>query len=216
MSKRVARLVAAMRSLTESIASPQRSCPVWVLEQGRTRDYSEGGRCEGGGTKRGEENRTRDTPPKKRGWDPPFVCGTFPPLWVSLLCFSCTKSPKLSRPEEESRSVSGECVLWYVFLPYPIRFGSPPPPYDGPNYTLIFFFYVAFGSQSQGELTRKKTRLIQPPTEPHCSLRAVLSATISAKTQRGRREGDGKKNVTTICGKRHDNLRHFTTTCDIL
>ena len=31
-------------------------------------------------------------------------------------------------------------------------------------------------------------------------------------------KGDGgkKKNVTTICDKRHDNLRHFTTTCDIL
>ena len=38
----------------------------------------------------------------------------------------------------------------------------------------------------------------------------------SAKSKRGRREGDGKKNVTTICDKRHDNLRHFTTTCDIL
>ena len=30
----------------------------------------------------------------------------------------------------------------------------------------------------------------------------------SAKTKRGRREGDGKKNVTTICDNRHDNLRH--------
>ena len=36
------------------------------------------------------------------------------------------------------------------------------------------------------------------------------------ENQKGRREGDGKKNVTTICDKRHDNLRHFTTTCDIL
>ena len=39
----------------------------------------------------------------------------------------------------------------------------------------------------------------------------------SAKTKRGRREGDGeKKNVTTICDKRHDHLRHFTTICDYL
>ena len=38
----------------------------------------------------------------------------------------------------------------------------------------------------------------------------------SAKSKRGRREGDGKKNVTTICDKRHDNLRHVTTICDIL
>ena len=30
----------------------------------------------------------------------------------------------------------------------------------------------------------------------------------SAKTKRGRREGDGEKNVTTICDNRHDNLRH--------
>ena len=39
---------------------------------------------------------------------------------------------------------------------------------------------------------------------------------FSAKTKRGRREGDGKKNVTTICDKRHDNLRHFKTIGDIL
>ena len=38
----------------------------------------------------------------------------------------------------------------------------------------------------------------------------------SAKAKRGRREGDEKKDVTTICDKRHDNLRHFTTSCDIL
>ena len=31
----------------------------------------------------------------------------------------------------------------------------------------------------------------------------------SAKTKRGRRAGDGKKSATTICNKRHDNLRHF-------
>ena len=37
-----------------------------------------------------------------------------------------------------------------------------------------------------------------------------------AKSKRGRREGDGKKNVTTICDKRRDNLRHVTTICDIL
>ena len=29
-------------------------------------------------------------------------------------------------------------------------------------------------------------------------------------------KGTGKKNVTTICDKHHDNLRHFTSTCDIL
>ena len=44
----------------------------------------------------------------------------------------------------------------------------------------------------------------------------INQLTESAKTKRGRREGDGKKNVTTICDKRHDNLRHGTTICDIL
>ena len=36
----------------------------------------------------------------------------------------------------------------------------------------------------------------------------------SAKSKRGRREGDGKKNVTTICDKRHDVLRQFATFYD--
>ena len=35
-------------------------------------------------------------------------------------------------------------------------------------------------------------------------------ALLSAKTKRGRREGDGKKSVTTI----YDNLRHFATFYD--
>ena len=38
----------------------------------------------------------------------------------------------------------------------------------------------------------------------------------SAKAKRGRREGNGKKSVTTICDKRHDNLRHFMAIRDIL
>ena len=29
-------------------------------------------------------------------------------------------------------------------------------------------------------------------------------------------KGTRKKNVTTICDKRHDDLRHVTTICDIL
>ena len=41
-----------------------------------------------------------------------------------------------------------------------------------------------------------------------CTLH-VLSCIYSAKSKRGWREGDGKK-------KRHDNLRQFTTFCDVL
>ena len=36
------------------------------------------------------------------------------------------------------------------------------------------------------------------------------------KPKRNGGNGDGTKNVTTVCDKRHDNLRHFTTICDIL
>ena len=36
---------------------------------------------------------------------------------------------------------------------------------------------------------------------------------VSEKGDGGK--GTGKKNVTTICDRRHDNLQHFTTTCDI-
>ena len=38
----------------------------------------------------------------------------------------------------------------------------------------------------------------------------VYPPNYSAKTKKGRREGDGKKkSVTTICDKRHDKLRHL-------
>ena len=37
---------------------------------------------------------------------------------------------------------------------------------------------------------------------------------FSAKTKTGRREGDGRKNVRTICDKRHDILRQFATFYD--
>ena len=51
----------------------------------------------GGGKKRGEENLTNDTPPK-RGFGPPLVRYVFHPPQVSVLCFACTKS-RQSRPE---------------------------------------------------------------------------------------------------------------------
>ena len=44
----------------------------------------------GGGKKRGVENLTNDTPPKKEFWTP-LVRYVFHPPQVSVLCFSCTK-----------------------------------------------------------------------------------------------------------------------------
>ena len=75
--------------------------------------------------KRGEENLTKDTP-RKRSFGPPFVWYVCHPTQVSLQYFSCKRSTT-----EQTRSsfggvqtLSGECVLWCVFLPH--TFCSPP------------------------------------------------------------------------------------------
>ena len=49
-----------------------------------------------------------------------------------------------------------------------------------------------------------------------CVLGKALGQQIPKKTKGDGGKGTGKKNVTTICDKRHDNLRHVTTICDIL
>ena len=41
--------------------------------------------------RRGVENLTNDTPPKKGFWTPPLLRYAFHPPQVSVLCFSCTK-----------------------------------------------------------------------------------------------------------------------------
>ena len=73
----------------------------------------------GGGKRRGVENLTNDTPPK-RGFRPRLVRYVFqPPSGVSALFFLY----KISTPEQTRSSFggvqkfSGERVLWYVFLP---------------------------------------------------------------------------------------------------
>ena len=53
----------------------------------------------GGWKKRGVENLTDDTLPKEGFWTPPLVRYVFHPPQVSVLCFSCTKNPRQSRPE---------------------------------------------------------------------------------------------------------------------
>ena len=52
----------------------------------------------GGGKKRGEENLTNDTPPKKGFWTPPSY-GTFSPPSGVVALFFLYKNPRLSRPE---------------------------------------------------------------------------------------------------------------------
>ena len=71
----------------------------------------------GGGKKRGVENLTNDTPPKKGVWTP-LVRYVFHPPKVSVLCFSCTKIHDGAYQKlfwEGSKNFSGERVLWYVF-----------------------------------------------------------------------------------------------------
>ena len=75
--------------------------------------------------KRGVENLTNDTPPKKGFWTPPRTV-RFPPPQVSMLCFSCTKihdraDQKLfwRGPKIFGRAHS------LVRFPPPIRFAPP-------------------------------------------------------------------------------------------
>ena len=82
----------------------------------------------GGGKKRGVENLTNDTPPKKGFWTPPSY-GSFSTPQVSVLCFS-------------SHDRADQNLFWrgpkmfgkarfLVGFPPPIR--CAPPPYHGPN-----------------------------------------------------------------------------------
>ena len=79
----------------------------------------------GVGKRRGVENLTNDTPPK-RGFGPPLVWYVFHPPQVSVLCFSCRKNhdradQKLFRrgPKIFGRARS------LVRFPPPIRFAPP-------------------------------------------------------------------------------------------
>ena len=88
----------------------------------------------GGGKKRGEENLTNNNPPKGVLNPPPLVRYVFHPSQVSVLCFSCTKIHDRADQKVSFGGVqklSGECVLWYVFLPPPPYVLHPP--YHGPN-----------------------------------------------------------------------------------
>ena len=84
----------------------------------------------GSGEKRGEENLTKDTPPKK-GFGPPPRAVCFPP--PGRRCsVSPVQNPQLSRPEAllEGPRNFREGALRYCFPP-PRRFAHPP--YHDPN-----------------------------------------------------------------------------------
>ena len=90
------------------------------------------GRHGGAGKKRGEENLTNDTLPK-RGFGHPPSYGMFS---TPLRC-QCSVFPVQESTTEQNRSsfggiqkFSGERVLWYVFLPH--TFCTPP--YHGPSF----------------------------------------------------------------------------------
>ena len=85
----------------------------------------------GGGKKKGVENLTNDTPPKKGFWTPPSYSTFSTPLGCQ-----CSVFPVQNSTTEQTRSsfggvqkFSGERVLRYVFLPpYVLH-----PPISRPN-----------------------------------------------------------------------------------
>ena len=79
----------------------------------------------GGGKRRGVENLTNDTPPKKGFWTP-IVRYVFHPPHVSVLCFSCTEIH--DRADQKlfwrgPKIFGRACSL--VRFPPPIRFAPP-------------------------------------------------------------------------------------------
>ena len=70
----------------------------------------------------GDENLTKDTPPKNGFWTP-LRLARFPlPSSVDALFLLC-RNPRLSTPEtllEGSEFLSGGCIVWYVLL-HPLR-----------------------------------------------------------------------------------------------
>ena len=80
-----------------------------------------------GGKKRGEEDLTNDTPPKKGFWTPPLERYVFHPPRVSLFCFSCTKSTT-----EQTRSSFGGVQNFSGGGTFSSLHTFCTPPYHGP------------------------------------------------------------------------------------
>ena len=89
----------------------------------------------GGGKKRGVENLTNDTPPKKGFWTPPrTVC--FPPLSGVGALFFLYKNPRQSRPEallEGSKNFRESAFSGTFSSPH--TFCTPP--YHGPKLNIL-------------------------------------------------------------------------------
>ena len=97
----------------------------------------------GGEKKRGVENLTNDSPPKKGFWTP-LVRYVFHPPQVSVLCFSCTKSHDRADQKLFWRGpkIFGR-VRSLVRFPPPIRFAPPhvtAQTVDGPKWTKMDLF----------------------------------------------------------------------------
>ena len=89
----------------------------------------------GGGKKRGVENLTNDTPPKKGFWTPPRTVRFPPPSGVSALFF-LYKNPRQSRPEallEGSKNFRESAFSGTFSSPH--TFCTPP--YHGPIWAEI-------------------------------------------------------------------------------
>ena len=144
----------------------------------------------GPGKKRGEENLTNDTPPKKGFWTPPRTGRFPPPPQVSILCFSCTK---IHDRAEQKLFWRGPKIFGrarsLVRFPPPIRFA--PPPYHGPNdYRQTSIIWVAPSSPPQYGLPNTRwchqchlhhhsmTRLIMLPQLCRASKRRIAPSTI--------------------------------------
>ena len=115
----------------------------------------------GGGKKRGVENLTNDTPPKKGFWTPLRTVRFPPPSGVSALFF-LQKNPRQSRPEAllEGSKNFRESAFFGTFSS-PHTFCTPP--YHGPSLPILTFYLEnkAFG----------KCRMSQKPQIRVCPLK---------------------------------------------
>ena len=117
----------------------------------------------GGGKKRGVENLTNDTPPKKGFWTPPLVTFSTP-----LRCQCSFFFPVQKSTTERTRSsfggvqkFPGERVLWYVFLPpYFLH-----PPISRPNWEPLTWQKLGFCAFSP-EIGKKLAPEIGPRIGP--------------------------------------------------
>ena len=123
----------------------------------------------GGWKKRGEENLTNDTPPKKGFWTPPRTVRFPPPSDVSAVFF-LYKNPRKSRPEallEGSKNFresvfSGTLSSAHTFCT---------PPYHGPTCRWLITVISSL-AKILNDLTQNKPCQLDAPKDMHCSLPA--------------------------------------------